>query len=897
MSREIPKTYDSQKVEDEIYRKWEASGFFNPDRLSGDDDPQTDSFTISMPPPNATGVLHLGHASMLAYQDLMIRFARLRGKRALWLPGTDHASIATQTKVEKNLKAEGKTKHSLGRERFLARVDEYVRGSQDTIRGQIRKMGSSCDWSRERYTLDEGLSVAVRKVFEKMYADELIYRGERVVNWCPRCESTIADDEVEHVTGEATLYYFKYDRNFPITIATTRPETKLGDTGVAVNPKDERYQEFIGQTFEVDFFGVKRKIKVIADWHVDMAFGTGALGVTPAHSAVDFKMGRENGLSLFKVIGEDGKMTEEAGSQFAGLTTLEARLKVVELLRVANLMQKEETSPQNLSVCYRCGTGIEPLPSLQWFVDVDKKITLPGNPYFQESSLKEAMLQVVRDGEVRFIPSRFEKIYFDWIENLSDWCISRQIWFGHPVPVSYCDYCDEVAVGKTHPEKCPRCAGSAWRADEDTLDTWFSSGLWTFSTLLDEKLAEENISLQEWLKGSADFQKFHPTEVMETGRDLIFFWVARMILMTLYVTGQIPFKNVYLHGMIVDAEGRKMSKSLGNGIDPLEMIGKYGTDAVRLAVIIGATPGNDLKIHEEKFVHYRNFVNKLWNIARFIFTSVEEVKRISSKPHTQTLADAWILGELNGLIERSTQGLGEQKFSQVGEDLYDFTWNKLADWFLEAAKAEGNKDEILLYVLERLLILLHPFAPFVTEELWKNFETEKLLMVEKWPQMASNDEGDAVANFALLQEIVSGIRNLRSEHKVEPAKHVAVILLLEDKAMAQENAELIKVLARLESLSFEKTIQGNERKFASRLITGGQIFLPLEGLIDTAKEKANLEKEKLNLEKRIESARGKLASDAFVNKAPEPVVRKERERMAEFQSQLKILEEKMQNLS
>jgi len=891
--REIPKAYQPQDVEDNIYKQWEESGFFNPDNLPcAKEGGKPEKFVISMPPPNATGILHLGHASMLAYQDLMIRFQRLGQKQTLWLPGTDHASIATQTRVEKIIAKEGKTKYDLGREKFLERVEEYVENSRDTIRNQVRKMGSSCDWSRERYTLDEGLSEVVRQVFTMMYEDELIYRGNRIVNWCPRCESTLADDEVEYEEKQGKFYYFKYQKDFPITIATTRPETKLGDVAVAVNPKDERYKEFIGKTYTINLGNGEHSIRIIGDWTVDMAFGTGALGVTPAHSMADFQMAAQNDLPTIKVIGENGKMTAEAGEAYAGLTTLEAREKIAQYFRDQGLMEKEEEVPQNLSVCYRCGVAIEPLPSLQWFIDVNKKITKDGNKYFQDKSLKEAMLEVVREGEIKIIPERFEKTYFSWVENLRDWCISRQLWFGHRIPVSYRDDCGEVILQKDAEDSCPECKGNKLRQESDTFDTWFSSSAWTFSTLMNQDF-KKYTNFDEWVENSPDLLKFHPTSVMETGYDIIFFWVARMILMTTYVLGEVPFENVYLHGMLRDKEGKKMSKSLGNGIDPIEMIEKYGTDALRLGLIIGSTPGNDLKVYEEKIENYRNFVNKVWNVSRYILMSVGEVKRVESRPEAKTLADEWILGEIDLLIADVKNNLENFKFSAAGEDIYEFTWSKLADWYLEVAKVEGGKDDILLYVLERLLVVLHPFAPFVTEEIWKSFETGELLIVHLWPEVVAAQEASAREDFESIKDIITGIRNVRAEYKIEPKNKVkAVIVSVGKKDLIEAQAPIIKFLGRVEDLEISDSFTQKEG-MAVAVLSGVEIYVSLEGLVDLEKEKQNLLKEKDNLTNFIENINKKLGNETFTSKAPANIIEQEKNKLSESMEKLEKIEERL----
>ncbi|HTK05071.1 MAG TPA: valine--tRNA ligase, partial [Candidatus Eisenbacteria bacterium] len=624
---QLDKTYEPKAVEDRIYAAWEASGFFDPDNLPGK---RSEPFTIMMPPPNATGTLHIGHAMFMTLEDLMTRFHRMRGKAALWVPGTDHAAIATNAKVEKILAKEGKTKYDLGRNGFIERVKEYIAGSQGTIRKQIRKMGSSCDWSREAYTFDEPRSRAVREIFSRMFADGLIYRGNRIVNWCPGCQSTLADDEVEYKEENAKLYYLKYG---PFTVATTRPETKLGDTAVAVHPEDERYKKWHGKKFTVDFGIGDQEIRVITDAGVDMAFGSGVVGVTPAHSAVDFAMAEKNLLPVKKIIGEDGRMTSLAGS-FKGLTVLEAREKFIANLEKNGLLEKVEDIKHNLSICYRSGTPVEPLTSRQWFVDVDRSVPSLGK------SLKRMSLDAVRSKAITIVPDRFEKVYFHWMENLRDWCISRQIWFGHRIPVWYCQHCyvEDDSVGKagteaheskrhqginlaveSAPVKCKDCGGTELVEDPDTLDTWFSSGTWTFSTL-------------GWPEKTADLKKFHPTQVLETGYDILFFWIARMILMTTYATGEIPFETVYLHGLVRDDKGRKMSKSLENIIDPLDVAEKYGTDAVRLSLVIGNTAGNDLKMSEDKIAYFRNFTNKLWNISRFIVMTCGAMKAPKSRP-------------------------------------------------------------------------------------------------------------------------------------------------------------------------------------------------------------------------------------------------------------------------
>lgn len=826
MPKELPKAYDPKGVEDKIYKEWEKSGYFDPDVCvkKGVCDKKADSYCISLPPPNRTGILHAGHALMLAVQDILIRFNRMQGKKTLWVPGTDHAAIATQAVVEKKLyKEEKKTRHDLGREKFLEKVVEFAQESHKTITNQVKKMGSSLDWSREAYTLDETRNMAVRSAFKMMYDDGLIYRGDRVVNWCSKCHSTLSDDEVEYEEQKGKLYTFRYSPDFPIEVSTTRPETKLGDTAVAVNPDDKRYKKYVGKKYEVDFVGVLLKIKIIADKSVDSGYGTGAVGVTPAHSAVDWKMAQDHKLDLKKVIDERGKIREGYG-EFSGKKAQEARKMIIEKLKAQNLVKEEEID-NNLSVCYRCGTTVEPLPSLQWFVDVNKKIKK------YNKSLKELMSEAVKKGvfgrkPIRIIPDHFNKTYFQWIDNLRDWCISRQIWFGHRIPVYYCKKafsilpagrqgkhsalskkCNEPIVSLEEVKKCPHCGGEV-EQDSDTLDTWFSSGLWTFSTLLDKDYSKYK-TWQEWLDNSSDFQTYHPTSVLETGYDILFFWVARMILMTTYVLGDIPFYDVYLHGLVRDEKGRKMSKSLGNAIDPLDEIEKYGADPVRLSLVIGTSAGNDLKLSDKKIAGFRNFVNKLWNISRFVMMNVETKSEFNSdvselNSEKASLADKWILSRFNKLIDEVTGDIEEYRFSMAGEKLRDFTWGELADWYLEVSKVEGDKDSILVYVLENLLKLWHPYTPFVTEAIWSNLGKKDFIMVEKWPQADKKmiDE-KAEKDFALIKDLIILIRNARAENKIEPKNLIKIKIVSKHKDLIESQAEIVKRLARVESLEVE----------------------------------------------------------------------------------------------
>ncbi|HAT03639.1 MAG TPA: valine--tRNA ligase [Candidatus Magasanikbacteria bacterium] len=901
MQKELPKAYEPQQYEDAIYKRWEDSGLFNPDVCieKGVTDKKADYFSIVLPPPNVTGTLHIGHASMLAIQDLMIRYHRMKGERTLWVPGTDHAAVATESKVEKLLIAdEGfkKPKEELGKEKFLERVKEYAQNSHDTIVNQSKKMGSSLDWSREAYTLDEQRNLAVRTVFKKMYDDGLIYRGYRVVNWSVKGQSTCSDDELVHVERQGKIYTFKYSQDFPITIATTRPETKLGDTAVAVHPDDTRYQKFIGQTFDVHNFadsGVDLKIKIIANEHVDMAYGTGAVGVTPAHSSVDFDMytaqkTKGDEIDLIHVIGQDGNMTSAAGT-YEGLTTVEAREKVVEALKKHDLFVGEEETIQNVGTSDRFGDVVESIPMTQWFINVNKEFQMGESKLKnikkgQTVTLKKLMQEVVHSGEIKIIPERFEKIYFHWIDNLRDWCISRQIWYGHQIPVWYKN--EENYCGIHPPE------GEGWQQDPDTLDTWFSSGLWTFSTLGYPDLNAE------------DLKNFHPTSVMETGYDIIFFWVARMILMTTYTLGDIPFKTVYLHGMVRDEQGRKMSKSLGNVIDPLDTIKSYGADATRLSLLIGNAPGNDLKLSEEKVAGFRNFTNKLWNISRFIIGKIQEdtgykIQINIQKPTPKTLADEWILGTLNSTLYLTSGSIEEFQFSGAGDILRTFTWDQLADWYLEIAKIEGNKSEILNYILNGLLKAWHPFMPFVTEEIWKGIHGDNsLLMVQKWPEFFERTKNDekVFVQFNLVRDIVSVIRFLRSENKIEPIKKINVLVSAGDKIdLLKNNASIIKGLARLDKLVIQEKVE-KPKTGVGFVVSSIEGFIDLEGVADVVKEKERLTKEITQLKGYVIGLEKKLSNKEFVDNAPKAVVEKEKRKLEEGTEKLKKLEQQLQSL-
>jgi len=893
--KDLPKIYNPQEIEDKIYKKWEKSGYFNPDNLELPEDAKT--YTIVLPPPNITDKLHLGHVSMLAIEDLLIRYHRMKGFRTLWIPGTDHAAIATQNVVEKKLLREkGLTRHDLGREKFLEEVQKFLEKTQKTILRQIKKTGASLDWSREAFTLDKQREKAVRKMFVDMYEAGIIYRGERIVNWCPRCHSTLADDEVEYKKQKAEFYTFKYSKKFPFAISTTRPETKLGDTAVAVNPKDERYKKYIGQTFGVDFCGVKLKLKIIADKNVDMDLGTGALGVTPAHSMVDWQMAEKNNLDIVKVIGEDGKI--RAGfKNYSGKTAAKARGMVIKELKKRKLLEKEENMENSLSLCYRCNTPIEPLPSKQWFVSVDKKIKRLGN-----KSLKEKTIEVVRKKQIEFIPERFKKRYLDWMENLRDWCISRQIWFGHQIPAWHytnkqgtVNNKQEFYVGVNPPED------KNWTQDSDTLDTWFSSGMWTFSTLGWPQNFKDN-------KKSGDLKKFHPTQVLETGYEILTLWVSRMVMMSLFALNEIPFEKVSLHGMVLDKHGKKMSKSKGNGIDPLDMIEKFGADSVRLAMLIGNTPGNDMKISEEKIENFRNFTNKLWNINRYIDQhyfkhAFPGKKDISRKITENTKADKWIINKFIELIKSTEKDIKEHRFSQAGERLKDFTWNDFADWYLEISKFEttANKGMFLRMILNDLMRMWHPFIPFVTESIWESRQgnKQKLLMIEKWPTINTYENIiDGKENFDLIKEIIIAIRNIRTKNKIPAGKKIKVIVQT-DKEIAtsiKENEILIKNLrTHVEKLEIAESGK-KPKNSAHQFVAGINIYVPLTGLIDIEKEKAKNKKELENLKKYANGLERKLKNKSFLEKAPKEIVLQGKENLKKAKVKIREIEKYLESL-
>ncbi len=897
----IPKAYDAKQVEDKIYSAWEKSGLFNPDKAP-DRDKRKESFSIVLPLPNVTGTLHLGHAAMLAIEDIMTRYARLQGKDTLWVPGTDHAAIATESVVIKNFQAEGieDPRAKFGREELVKHISDFVEDSKKTMRSQIRKMGASCDWSREKYTMDLSLSRCVHEVFKKMYDDGLIYRGHRIVNWDPKMQTTVADDEVEYVERKEPYYTFQYG---PFQISTSRPETKFGDKYVVVHPDDKRYAKFKnGETFECEWISGKITATVIKDAEIiDMEQGTGCMTVTPWHDKADFDLAERHGLEKEQVIDYDGKLLPIAG-KLAGMHIEKARPKVVEILEEKGLLVKtEESYEHNVALNYRGKGMIEPQIMEQWFIDVNKQVVSWKK---KKMSLKEIMQDVVKSGDIKIIPERFEKTYFHWIDNLWDWCISRQIWWGHRIPVWYRgEGKDRVTyVGVTPPD------GDEWEQDPDTLDTWFSSALWTWSTLIDPELTEDHsLSFQDLLEKSPDFQKFHSTNVMETGYDILFFWVARMILMTTYMVSDVPFDTVYLHGMVRTREGKKMSKSDPETcIDPLEIIPKYGADALRLSMIVGQSPGNDFRLYEEKIGGYRNFVNKLWNASRFVQMKCEDE---GVDPHTVagggggaelSLADRAMQSSLDSLIADVTKGLDEYRLSEVGEKLYSFIWDYFCDWYLELSKGETNIN-MLVGTLRTFLVLLHPYCPFVTEELWEHFKFEKsegMLISQPWPVHSdpARQDKDAERDFQIIIDVISAIRSIRADQGVEPGLKLKVIIHTKKHLeLLESQQEHIERLAKLSELSIDSDPVKHENA-ASAFLKDIEVHIPLEGVIDFEKEREKLGKEKEKLESFMKGIESKLNNKKFVSNAPAEVVDTEKDKLKNAQDKLNKIEERLKTL-
>ena len=873
---EMAKTYDSSSVEKKWYEFWEEHGFFH-----AEVDKTKKSFSIVMPPPNVTGALHLGHALDGTIQDILTRFKRMRGFNTLWLPGTDHAGIATQAKVEAQLVQEGTSRQELGREKFVERVWEWKNQYGGRITKQLRRLGSSCDWERERFTMDEGCSKSVREAFVDLYEKDLIYRGNYIVNWCPKCHTTISDIEVEHVDHDGFLYHLKYlfkDSQEGLIVATTRPETMLGDTAVAVHPEDERYRHLIGKTLVLPL--VNREIPVIADEYVDRGFGTGAVKITPSHDPNDFEVGLRHKLPQISVMDKAAKMNEQAG-KYQGLDRFEARKLIVEDLKAVGSLVEIEPHAHAVGECYRCSTVIEPMVSKQWFVKM--------------KPLAKPAIEVIDDGRLGFVPDRFDKIYLGWMENIRDWCISRQLWWGHRIPVWYCDDCGQEICAKEDPESCPSCGGRHLTQDPDVLDTWFSSGLWPFSTL-------------GWPEKTPDLEQFYPTAVLVTGRDIIFFWVARMIFMAMEFMKEVPFPQVMIHGLVLDAKGRKMSKSLGNGVDPIEVIEQYGADTLRFMLITGNTPGNDLRFHPERLEATRNFCNKIWNASRFVLMNLEDYEE---GPRGElTLADRWILSQYASTIEKVTDALEGFDLGEAGRLLYEFIWNEFCDWYIELTKPRlYNKEDklarhtagsVLNEVLEGTLRLLHPFMPFLTEEIWQNLPVQgESIMMESWPEIPDYQDEQAVKDMTLLMDAIKAIRNIRAEMKVAPGQKVEILILTADQGQRQtlENgkADIIK-LAGGASVELFESLPEKPSQAASAVLEGVEIYLPLKGLMDFAKEIARLEKEIAQVSSEQQGLAVKLSNPGFTSKAPAEVVAKERERAEGLAARKAALEERLQEL-
>jgi valyl-tRNA synthetase len=890
---DLPKAYEPGSVEAKWYRFWEEGGYFKPRP-----NPARKPFVISMPPPNVTGALHLGHAITATVEDSLIRYHRMRGDETLWVPGEDHAGIATQTVVERLLAREGTDRHKLGREAFIERVWQWVHQYKSRIQDQHRRLGASADWSRERFTLDEGLSKAVREVFVRLYEEGLIYRGERIINWCPRCMSAISDLEVNHVETPGKLTYVRYPlkpiegetETKYISVATTRPETILGDTGIAVSPKDSRYKDTVGRLAILPLIG--REIPIVADEAVDAAFGTGAVKVTPAHDPTDFEIGLRHHLPQIQVIGFDAKMTPEAGV-YAGQDRYEARKNVVADLEKQGLIVKIEDYTVPLGHCQRCDTVIEPLISKQWFVKM-----MP---------LATPALAAVNYGLIKVVPERFTKTYVDWLENIHDWTISRQLWWGHRIPVWYCDTCGEMTVSREDVTTCSHCGSEAVHQDEDVLDTWFSSWLWPFSTL-------------GWPEKTADLQRYYPTSVMETGYDIIFFWVARMVMSGIHFMGTVPFDTIYLHGLVRDAKGEKMSKSKNNVVDPLEIMDKYGTDALRFTLATSSTPGNDMKLIEERIVGNRNFANKIWNASRFVLMTTAEVGGgvpTLQEVQPRTLADRWILSRLNGLIQNVTRLIDDFQLGEAGRQINEFFWSDYCDWYVEIAKVQMQGDEearksttgILRAVLDQSLRLLHPFMPFVTEEVWQYlYRTSEpdtrlwpasALIIAPWPQADIRERDEqAEQEFALVQEVITRIRDARNQMNVESVRRIPALLVVGDAInMFEEQTPLIKFLARTEKPQLYRTLDQKPEQAMSLLAGNVEIYLPLAGMLDIGKELERLDKEIALAQQEVGRVQGKLANQNFVTRAKPEVVEKEREKLATQEERVARLQARRSELA
>ena len=871
--------FNPKDFEDKIYKNWEEKGYFKPS-----EDKSKKPYTIVIPPPNITGKLHMGHALDETIQDLLIRYKRMQGYNALWLPGTDHAAIATEAKVVAKLKEEGTSKEELGREEFLKRAWEWKKEYGGIIINQIKKLGCSCDWDRERFTMDEGLSNAVKHVFVDLYNKGLIYKGKKMINWCPYCKTSISDAEVEYEEEPTHLWHIRYkvkgEENRYVVVATTRPETMLGDTGVAVHPADERYKDLVGKKVILPI--MNKEIPVVADEFVEKEFGTGAVKLTPAHDPNDYESGERHGLEVVEVFDENGKMNDLV-PEYAGMDIYEAREKIVEKLKEIGALVKIEDYTHNVGKCYRCHHSIEPKISEQWFVKMEP--------------LAKPAIDAVRNGDVKFIPERFDKTYFNWMENIRDWCISRQLWWGHRIPAYYCKDCGNMQVSENEVTKCNKCGSTNIEQDDETLDTWFSSALWPFSTL-------------GWPEQTEDFKYFYPTDTLVTGYDIIFFWVARMIFSAIEHTGQVPFKNVFIHGIVRDSQGRKMSKSLGNGIDPIEVIDKYGTDALRFSLILSISPGNDIRYMPEKLEAASNFANKLWNASKFVLGNLENYKEIEFKDIEKSLtySDKWILSKLNKLVLDITNNIDGFELGVFAQKIYDFIWNEFCDWYIEMVKPRlyNEEDETKLaaqYTLNKVLAdslkLLHPIMPFITEEIYtKLYNNDESIMISKWPEYSKNADFDK-EELAVeeLKNIITGIRNIRVQRNIHPSKKSKLIFVTSESKEAVENSEswLLKL-----GFGNEIEISANKENLPqnamSVLANGIELYMPFEDLVDISEEKERLQKEKERLESEIQRATKMLNNPGFVNKAPAEKVQEEKDKKTKYEDMLETVKNRLEEI-
>ena len=868
-SKNIAKTYDPQDVEDRLYAYWMDNGFFH-----AEVNEKKQPFTVVIPPPNVTGQLHMGHALDETLQDILVRYKRMQGYEALWIPGTDHAGIATQIKVEEVLRnEENLTRYDLGREQFLERVWDWKQKFGDRIINQLKKLGCSCDWDRERFTMDEGCSKAVREVFVNLYNKGLIYQGSRIINWCPHCTTALSDAEVEYAEHAGHFWHIKYpvkDSDEFVIIATTRPETLLGDTAVAVNPEDERYTHLVGKTLVLPLVG--REIPVIADSYVDKEFGTGCVKITPAHDPNDFEVGKRHNLEQIKVMNDDATINHYGG-KYEGMDRYEARKAMIEDLDKAGLLVKIEDHTHNVGQCYRCSTTVEPIISKQWFVKMEP--------------LAEPAIKVVQDKLVKFVPERFSKTYMNWMENVYDWCISRQLWWGHRIPAFYCDACGETIVSKEDITVCPKCGGSV-RQDEDVLDTWFSSALWPFSTL-------------GWPEKTKELDYFYPTSVLVTGYDIIFFWVARMIFSGMEHMGKAPFEHVFIHGLVRDSQGRKMSKSLGNGIDPLEIVSQYGADALRFTLATGNAPGNDMRFYNEKVESSRNFANKIWNASRFTLMNLDITENKLPNSSSLQLEDQWILSRYNTLVKEVTDNLDKFELGIAVSKLYDFIWDYFCDWYIELVKPRlfdkenptgETAQHVLTYVLSNTMKLLHPFMPFITEEIWQHLPHEgESIMVSQWPRYENSlSFPQEEADMQRIMDAISAIRTRRAEMNVPPSKKSKVIIVTALEDVFRRGTVFFEKLASASEVSIQTDKAGIGQNAVDIVVDGAELFLPLDELVDKKEELARLNKEKKQLEGEIKRVEGKLSNQGFLSKAPQQVVEEERAKGEKYRAMLEKVE-------